>query len=165
MTPERIKAIRKALRRSDGRKPTQKELAAFLRMGDVSIARYEAGANIPCNSNALLLEVMTDRHTVERIARLNKRDGIFSDIRLAQQCWECESHNTITRTIEQRERGRGNVPPFAWQRGLITCQDCGAAWYDQEWRESLAMSGFKAAWGKKKPAEILLRQYQMKGEV
>lgn len=160
MTPERIKAIRHALRRSDGRKPTQKELAAFLRMGDVSVARYEAGRNVPCNSNALLLELMTDGRAVERIAKANKRDGIFSDIRIADRCWECESYNTTYDMVDIRERGRGNVPPFTWQRGRVTCQDCGAAWYAKDWRESLSMAGFKASLSKRNPVQVLLNEHR-----
>ena len=160
MTPDRVKAIRCALRRSDGRKPTQKQVSAFLRMGEVSVARYEAGASVPCTSNALMIEMLTDRHTVERIAQANKRDGVFSDIRLADRCWGCGSYNNATELIDQKDEGRGNVPPFSYQRGLITCQDCGEAWYSQNSRNSLVMAGFKAALAKKNPSQILLMEYK-----
>lgn len=159
MAPERVKAIRHALRRSDGRKPTQRQVSKFLRMGEVSLPRYESGAQTPTDSHALLLEMLTDRRIVERIAKANKRDGIFSDIRIADRCWECEGYNTAVDMIDIQERGRGNVPPFTYQRGLITCQDCGAAWYDQEWRDSLSMAGFKAALSKKNPASVLMAAY------
>lgn len=165
MTPKRVKAIRHALRRSDGRKPTQKQLSAFLRMGECSVHRYEAGMSIPCTSNALMLEMLTDRRTVERIGRLNKSEGIFSDIRLSERCWECEGYNTALEVVDQKERGRGNVPPFTYPRGKVVCQDCGAAWYPKEWRESLAMSGFKAALSKKNPASVLMAAHVNRKDV
>lgn len=160
MKPERIKAIRQALRRADGRKSTQREVSLFLRMGEVSLARYEAGANAPCTSNALLIEMLTDRRIVERIAELNKHDGVFSDIRLAHRCWDCESYNTTSETITHHEKGRGNIPAFSYERDLITCQDCGAVWHDSNWRNNHAMAGFMASMSIKDPALILMTEYQ-----
>lgn len=160
MTPERIKAIRQGLRRSDGRKPTQKELAAFLRMGESSIARYEAGATIPCASNALMLGMLTDKHTVERIAKANKRDGVFSDIQFAHRCWDCGGHNTTVELVEKREEAHGSVPSFVYERPMVSCKECGEQWYAPEWREHLAMAGFKAALSKRNPAQILLAEHR-----
>ncbi len=54
MKSERIKAIRQGLRRSDGRKPTQREVSLFLRMGEVSLARYESGASVPLRIKCLI---------------------------------------------------------------------------------------------------------------
>ena len=81
MTPERVKTIRHALRRSDGRKPTQRQVSKFLRMGEVSLPRYESGAQTPTDCHALLLEMLTDRRIVKRIARANER---------AQHCTICQ---------------------------------------------------------------------------
>jgi DNA-directed RNA polymerase subunit RPC12/RpoP len=109
MTPERVKTIRHALRRSDGRKPTQRQVSKFLRMGEVSLPRYE--------SHALLLEMLTDRRIVKRIAQANKREGIFSDVELPQRCWRCQGHNTKPEMVEKRRH--------------VFCQDCGTKWIER----------------------------------
>jgi len=134
MTPARVKAIRCALRRSDGRKPTQRQVSAFLRMGEVSVPRYEAGASVPCAANALMLEMLTDKHTVERIAQANKRDGVFSDIHLAHRCWDCEGYNTGVEMVERHENSHGMKPAFTYKRPLVFCRDCGQRWYTPESR-------------------------------
>jgi|14BtaG_2_1085337.scaffolds.fasta_scaffold15158_5 predicted transcriptional regulator len=121
MTPERVKTIRHALRRSDGRKPTQRQVSKFLRMGEVSVPRYESGAQIPTESHALLLEMLTDRRTVDRIARANEREGIFSDIELPQRCWRCQGRNTKLEMVEEQR--------------LVICQDCDEAWYANRKRQ------------------------------
>jgi len=145
MTPERIKAIRQGLRRSDGRKPTQRQVSAFLRMGEITVQRYETGTSAPCAANTLMLEMLTDKRTVERIAKANKRDGIFSDIRVSDRCWDCGGHNTGVEMVKQHEKANGNVPAFTYQRPVVFCKDCGERWYGKDWRERLAMAGFKAA--------------------
>jgi len=150
MTPERIKAIRQGLRRSDGRKPTQRQVSAFLRMGEVTLPRYESGAQTPTQSHALMLEMLTDKRTVERIAKANKRDGVFSDIQFAYRCWDCGGYNTSAKLVEKREAAHGSVPSFVYERPMVSCRDCGEQWYAPEWREHLAMAGFKAALSKTK---------------
>lgn len=117
MTPERVKTIRRALRRSDGRKPTQRQVSKFLRMGEVSLPRYESGAQTPTDSHALLLEMLTDRRIVKRIARANEREGIFSDVELPQRCWRCQGHNTKPEMVENRR--------------LVICQDCDTKWIER----------------------------------
>jgi DNA-directed RNA polymerase subunit RPC12/RpoP len=117
MTPERVKTIRHALRRSDGRKPTQRQVSKFLRMGEVSLPRYESGAQTPTDSHALLLEMLTDRRIVKRIAQANKREGIFSDVELPQRCWRCQGHNTKPEMVEKRRH--------------VFCQDCGTKWIER----------------------------------
>lgn len=89
MTPETVKSIRLSLRTSEGKPPSQKKLAEFLRMGNATIARYELGVQKPNGTSVHLLRMCQSHDAVKLMAIHNQREGLFCDVEAGRDCVDC----------------------------------------------------------------------------